>query len=164
VTRRIHVHGEALKPAAATKNLGKTSFVKEVLFDNPQANTTAVNEAWSAAGTDGAISATLVNKMRAQLGLTGNLRAQPGNTKSVPTSKSATRDKKQGKKAKGKTLGASTETTRAEGSSRRMPRNQALVQVEGEIDRLLFLVMNLGGLTEVEDALRESRRRLYRAL
>jgi hypothetical protein len=151
-------------PVAAPKNLGKTSFVKEVLFDNPQANPTAVNEAWTAAGMDGTISPTLVNKMRSELGLTGNLRARHGKTKAVAHSKPVSRDKKHGSKFRVNTLAASMETTRAEGSSRRMPRTQALVQVETEIDRLLFLVMNLGGLTEVEDSLRESRRRLYRAL
>ena len=151
-------------PAAATKNLGKTSFVKEILFDNPQANPTAVNEAWAAAGMEGTISPTLVNKMRAELGLAGNLRARPGQTKAVATSKSASRDKKHGGKTKGKSRAASMDTTKAEGSSRRMPRTQALVQVEAEIDRLLFLVMNFGGLTDVEDSLRESRRRLYRSL
>ena len=65
-------------PVAATKSLGKTSFVKEILFDNPQANPTAVNEAWTAAGMDGTISPTLVNKMRSELGLAGNLRVGPG--------------------------------------------------------------------------------------
>jgi hypothetical protein len=151
-------------PAAATKNLGKTSFVKEVLFDNPQANPTAVNEAWTAAGMDGTISPTLVNKMRAELGLAGNLRPQPDKTKAVGSSKSATRDKKHGKKAPAKTRTSGMESTKAESFSRRMPRTQALVRIETEIDRLLFQVMNLGGLTDVEDSLRESRRRLYKSM
>jgi hypothetical protein len=151
-------------PVAATKSLGKTSFVKEILFDNPQANPTAVNEAWTAAGMEGTISPTLVNKMRSELGLAGNLRVGPGQTKAVATSKPASRDKKKsGGKAKGKSRAANVDTTKAEGSGRRMPRTQALVQVEAEIDRLLFLVMKIGGLTDVEDSLRESRRRLYRA-
>jgi hypothetical protein len=150
-------------PVAATKSLGKTSFVKEILFDNPQANPTAVNEAWTAAGMEGTISPTLVNKMRSELGLAGNLRVGPGQTKAVATSKPASRDKKSGSKAKGKSRAANMDTTKAEGSGRQMPRTQALVQVEAEIDRLLFLVMKIGGLTDVEDSLRESRRRLYRA-
>jgi hypothetical protein len=150
-------------PVSATKSLGKTSFVKEILFDNPQANPTAVNEAWTAAGMEGTISPTLVNKMRSELGLAGNLRVGPGQTKAVATSKPASRDKKSGGKAKGKSRAANMDTTKAEGSGRQMPRTQALVQVEAEIDRLLFLVMKIGGLTDVEDSLRESRRRLYRA-
>ena len=151
-------------PAAATKNLGKTSFVKEVLFDNPQANPTAVNEAWTAAGMDGTISPTLVNKLRAELGLAGNLRPQPNKTKAVGSSKSAAGDKKHGKKEMANTRTSGMESTKAESFSRRMPRTQALVRIETEIDRLLFQVMNLGGLTDVEDSLRESRRRLYKSM
>jgi hypothetical protein len=59
--------------ATATRSLGKTGFVKEVLNDNPQATTKAVNEAWKAAGFEGTIGPTLVTKMRSQLGLTGNI-------------------------------------------------------------------------------------------
>jgi hypothetical protein len=152
-------------PVAATKSLGKTSFVKEILFDNPQANPTAVNEAWTAAGMEGTISPTLVNQMRSELGLAGNLRVGPGQTKAVATSKPASRDKKKsGGKAKGKSRAANMDSTKGEGSSRSMLRARALVQVEAEIDRLLFMVMKIGGLTDVEDSLRESRRRLYRTL
>ena len=151
-------------PAAATKSLGKTTFVKEILFDNPQANPTVVNEAWTAAGMVGTISSTLVNKMRAKMGLAGNIRNRNEKAKAAATSKSTNRDKKHGRKTNGKTLTASMKTSKGENSNRRFPRNQALIQIEAEIDRLLFLVMNLGGLTDVEDSLRESRRRLYKAL
>ena len=57
-----------------TANTGKTEFVKEVLGKNPHANPKTVNDQWKAAGQDGTISATLVNKLRASLGLAGNLR------------------------------------------------------------------------------------------
>ncbi len=40
-------------PATKTRDQGKTSFVKELLIDNPKANTKAVNDAWSKAGMDG---------------------------------------------------------------------------------------------------------------
>ena len=43
---------------------GKTSFVKEFLNDHPQGTTKTVNEAWQAAGFEGTISPTLVNKTR----------------------------------------------------------------------------------------------------
>src|SRR5271165_362185 len=46
---------------------GKTSFVKDFLNANPQGNTKAVNEAWQAAGFEGTISPTLVNKTRVKL-------------------------------------------------------------------------------------------------
>jgi hypothetical protein len=63
--------------ATATRDQGKTSFVKEFLNKNPQGNVQAVNQAWAAAGKDGTIGSTLINKMRSQMGLTGNLRAKP---------------------------------------------------------------------------------------
>jgi hypothetical protein len=64
--------------ATTTRNLGKTGFVKEVLNDNPQATTKAVNQAWKAAGFEGTIGPTLVTKMRSEMGLTGNIRKRPG--------------------------------------------------------------------------------------
>src|SRR5271157_191270 len=60
-------------PRTATPTPGKTSFVKEFLNANPQGNTKAVNEAWQAAGFEGTISPTLVNKTRVKMNLTGNL-------------------------------------------------------------------------------------------
>ena len=63
-------------PATATRNQGKSNFVREVLNDNPQANAAAVNEAWRAAGRPGRISAGLVNNLRFRLGLSGNLRGR----------------------------------------------------------------------------------------
>src|SRR5271157_6516147 len=82
----------------ATESQGKTSFVKEFLHDNPQANTKAVNEAWQAAGFDGTISPTLVNKTRVKL--TGNLR---GNFKTAAKEKSAPRLPKTATATPGKT-------------------------------------------------------------
>src|SRR6476620_5180239 len=60
-------------PTTMTRSLGKTGFIKEVLNDNPQAGTRAVNEAWKAAGFEGTIGPTLVTKMRSEMGLTGNI-------------------------------------------------------------------------------------------
>ncbi|MHC5544295.1 hypothetical protein ACYOEI_39205, partial [Singulisphaera rosea] len=54
----------------------KTDFLKEFLQRNPKANPKIVNEAWELAGHDGAISGTLVHKIRAELGFAGNLRAR----------------------------------------------------------------------------------------
>ena len=73
----------ATKMSKTASSPGKTMFVKEFLNDHPQGNVDAVNEAWQAAGFDGTISKTVVDKMRASLGLTGNLR---GNTKKSKTS------------------------------------------------------------------------------
>jgi len=45
--------------ATTTRNQSKSAFIKELLFDNPKANVTAVNEAWRAGVMDGKISDSL---------------------------------------------------------------------------------------------------------
>lgn len=146
-------------PTAKTRDQGKTSFVKELLIDHPMANTKAVNEAWSAAGMEGTISETLVNKTRSHMGLAGNLRGKR-RTKSeaAASTKRAYNGKKRGRKPKHETVAI------AEGKAAQTgARNDRLVELEADLDRLLFRVMNVGELAEVENALREARRRLYGA-
>jgi hypothetical protein len=128
---------------------GKTMFVKEFLNDHPQGNVDAVNEAWQAAGFDGTISPTLVNKTRALLGLTGNIR---GNTKK---SKSLVTGKKQIPRR---------ESTAVVNGKARGSRSAILEDIEADIDRLIFKAMAIGDLTEIEDSLRRARRLLYGAL
>jgi hypothetical protein len=47
---------------------------------------------------------------------------------------------------------------------RRSNRSLALDELEAEIDRLIFKVMGIGDLTEIEESLRQARRGLYRTL
>ena len=54
------------KPKTITATPGKTSFVKQFLNDHPDGTTKTVNEAWQAAGFEGTISPTLVNKTRGE--------------------------------------------------------------------------------------------------
>jgi hypothetical protein len=63
-------------PRTATATPSKTSFVKEFLNSHPQSNVKAVNEAWGAAGYEGTISKSVVDKARARMGLAGNLRGR----------------------------------------------------------------------------------------
>jgi hypothetical protein len=53
---------------------GKSAFVGDVLTKDHQANTEAVNRAWTKAGHEGTISESLVNKIRSRMGLTGQQR------------------------------------------------------------------------------------------
>jgi hypothetical protein len=146
----------AAKPKTDTKSSkvvsspGKTMFVKEFLNDHPQSNVAAVSEAWQAAGFDGTISPTLVNKMRASLGLTGNLREKTKNSNTSPTSKKRAEPRK--------------ETTAAADEKPRVNRSTVLSDMEVDIDRLMFKAMGIGDLTEIEDTLRQVRRLLYGAL
>lgn len=150
----------ANKPREAPETLGKTSFVKEFLNDNPQGNTTAVNDAWTKAGMKGTISPTLVNKTRALLGLTGNLR---GKSKTRATAKATTTGKRRGRPPK-ETITAVNGKPAGQPRGRMSDRTSALLDVEAEIDRLIFTVMGIGNLTEIETTLREARRLVYGAL
>ncbi len=132
--------------STAAKSPGKTSFVKEVLLDDPRANHKAVNEAWTAAGMNGTISAALVNKMRARLGLTGNLRGKA---------------KKAAVKKRGRQPASAFPAVRVDSKVRPGTRAQALIDLEAEIDRLIFKVMGMGGLADVAETLRSARRLLY---
>jgi len=149
----------AVKGKSASKlsrpvvNPGKTMFVKEFLNDHPQGNVDAVNAAWQAAGFDGTISDTLVNKMRASLGLTGNIRANSKKHKTGVTGKTRESPRQQ-------TTAAVNVQPRGSNSARTVVLND----LEADIDRLLFKVMGMGDLTEIEDSLRRARRLLYGAL
>ncbi len=139
-------------PKTATATPGKTSFLKEFLHDNPQGNVKAVNEAWQAAGFDGTISTALVYKVRASLGLTGNLSGKTKKSKAKATST-------------GKKLGRPRKEPMApvtgQPRGRKSARTLALTELEADIDRLIFKVMGVGDLTQIEDSLRQTRRQLY---
>ena len=140
-------------PKTATATPGKTSFLKEFLHDNPQGNVKAANEAWQAAGYGGTISETLVYKTRASLGLTGNL---SGRTKAAAEGKATSTGKKLGRPRK-----ESTAPVTGQPRGRKSNRSLALTELEADIDRLIFKVMGVGDLSEIEDSLRQARRLLY---
>ena len=144
-------------PRAGTQSPGKTSFVKEFLHDNPEGNTAAVNEAWRSAGMKGGISSTLVNKTRSALGLSGNLRGKRSAKQASAGDKPAYTGKKRGRKPKNAAMSASLV---GKADAARVKPGQ-LAELETDLDMLLFKVMKLGGLTEFENALRETRRLLY---
>ncbi len=149
---------------------GKTSFVKEYLNDHPTANPKAVNVAWTEAGMSGSLSASLVNKMRSSMGLTGNLRSKSRKSKSAKKSSTSSRlsssslplqsssdaapVKRRGRPAKVTVVGSERLTMN--------PRSSQIAAVEADLDRLLFSVMSLGKLTRLEESLREARRVLYK--
>lgn len=147
----------------AVKAEGKTDFARQVLVKNPHANAKAVNTAWNDAGNAGGISTTLVQKIRAELGLTGNIR--PG-VKASGTNGSAKPAKPKGRRPgrpKGTTSARSNGSHATSSVSPRVgssSRAHILEELEGDVDRLLFKVMGVGGLSEVEDALRKARRLL----
>jgi hypothetical protein len=143
------------------RDQGKTAFIKKVLFDDEYANAARINELWAENGQEGSISVSLVNKMRSEMGLTGNLRRGPKSS----VKKSYT-GKKRGRKPKSEQAeaAAAPENGATPSFRGRNARLNRLVDVETDIDRLLFKVMAVDGLTDVEDALRQARRVLYRVI
>jgi len=131
------------KAPSTTAIPSRSSFVREFLNDNPQGNFTAINEAWKKARMPGTISTALVNKIRSDLGLSGNLRGKPTATR-LRSSEKTTVTRKPAVQPRGRTT--------------------LLMAVEEEIDRLIFTVMGIGNLHEVETILREARRTVYRAM
>ena len=152
----------------------KSKYATDYLLKNPFANAKAVSDAWKAAGKTGTISGTLVNKLRSSLGLAGNLRPRRkkgnGSTAGIPAVYTG---KKRGRKPKNTTSSVVTFPTHSNGrKSGRAPGNvepantatinlSAFDEIEADIDRLLFKVMRLGGMSALEDGLRKARRLLY---
>ncbi len=149
----------AKKPKTVTATPGKTMFVKEFLNDHPEGNGNDVNDAWTAAGFEGTISRTLVDKTRALLGLTGNLRGKTRKSKASATEKAPYTGKKRGRKPK-----ETTTVVNGQPRGRKSNRSLALNELEADIDRLIFKVMGIGDLTQIEESLRQARRVLYGAL
>ncbi len=164
----------ATKTVAPKHN--KSEFAKDVLTRNPHANATAVNDAWTKGGKQGQISATLVNKLRATMGLTGNLRAKRKKTGAPSAAKlhsgpkalvRSSRPESTGRAGVGHSGSNGKGVEHASVSAglaiqRAVPFN-TLHELEADIDRLIFRVMALGGSPPIEDALRQARRLLYGA-
>jgi hypothetical protein len=139
-----------------------------VLQDNPHANAKAVRDAWTAAGHSGSVSQTLVNKQRSAMGLAGNLKGgRPKGSGSAASAKPAYTGKKRGRKPKSAGVNGHPAPSNggAYGASRPKTggRQTQLTQIEADLDRLLFRVMHIGGLEDIEDSLRRTRRLLYQA-
>jgi hypothetical protein len=156
---------------ASAKGPKKTDFVRRFVKKNRTANRKAVEEAWRDAGNEGPISSGLVSNLRRELGLTGNKRggSEPtvGNgaaespKATARASKLGTSASKQNGKAPFQNNG-----TQAPPTTKREPqsgnRDGVLAEIEADIDRLIFKLMSMGGMDDIEEGLRGVRRLLYR--
>ena len=122
------------------KGPNKSAFVRDFIQKNPKANRKAVEEAWLAAGHEGVISSALVSNLRSRLGLMG-------------------KERRRG--AKGRASKTIAEPT-LEREPRTAGRDRVLNEIEGDIDHLIFKLIALSGMEEIEDELRKVRRLLYR--
>lgn len=153
-------------PTGGVRNEGKSQFVKDVLKRNPFANAQAVNEEWGKSGKSGTISSTLVNKLRSAEGYAGNLRSgRKPSLKAKLATKVIHLGKKRGRKPR--SIMAPAPALRADAHAVVRTRTAAQArdfdQIEADLDRLLFKVMELEGLSAVESELRKARRLLFSA-
>ncbi|WP_169977551.1 hypothetical protein [Tautonia rosea] len=154
--------------------VSKTSFVRGYLGDHPKAGFRAVNQAWNEAGHEGSISETLVHRMRAKLGLSGNLRtnrpSKPASAAVSPPQPNAETSPLRPKKARrnrprktstspARTASEPTPTPSTTAARPSIASSKALpaASLEAEFDRLLFQVIDQG-MPEVEEAIRTARR------
>jgi hypothetical protein len=144
------------KPEAASMrggNQGKSAFVTEHLQQNPHATDDEINEAWASAGNEGGISGSLIYKIR---------------TKERLTRKRGIKGRGAGKMGRAKSslegTGADQTPEPVAGTpkplARRANRGRIIEEFEGDIDRLIFKLMAVGGMETIEDELRKVRRRL----
>jgi hypothetical protein len=166
------------------RDQGKSAFVGDVLTKDNQANTEAVNRAWTKAGHAGTISESLVNQIRSRMGLTGQPRpgarvpesAGSAEPPAAPATRQRTGPKRVGgpSPAKGDERPVPQVTESEAGPQGAEPqgsrsqsggddRTRVLTRLEGQIDGMLFEIKVAGGLPEFEEALRRARRILARS-
>jgi len=152
---------------------GKYEFLEQMLRQDSSINLEEVNQAWKSSGHEGTISQSYLGKVKAELGLTrprGKSEADKGRGRE-PASEPAPKRRRpdqQPAESRGARAGAerstaaSASTAADEGEAE--DRDRALEELEAELDRLLFQVMEMGGLEEVVQELRRVRRLISRTI
>ena len=146
---------------------GKLDFVRQMLEQDRNANEAKVNEAWEAAGQSGTISRSSVGKVRAEMGLTNKRRSPKKAEAQAGTGRRPGRPKARPGRRGGRIAAEAVPASRGNGVMSDAPadapaadRGRTIQDLEGDLDRILFQVMGLGGLAEVEELIRRSRRLL----
>lgn len=148
-------------PAVATRNQGKSMFIKEELNDNPSASAEAINTAWRAAGFSGTISSSLISNVRTRMKL-GIRRGHKGGRRAGASGTARTAPV--AGKRRGRPPGQAAPGGNGQTPALSRGRERELMSLEVEIDRVLIKVVEIGALPEVEDALRKVRRQVYAGL
>ncbi|MBX6312107.1 MAG: hypothetical protein IRY99_04190 [Isosphaeraceae bacterium] len=130
----------------------KSAFIEEQLRRNSHATEKEINQAWKEAGYEGSISGTLVYRIKDRLGLTGKHRSSGRR----PRMKTAARREPAAEPSR-EAAPATEPMARGKGQGR------VLDELEADLDNLIFRLKGLGGLEEVEEALRRARRLLVRS-
>jgi len=140
-------------------NQGKTPFTREQLEKNSTADADSISEAWQKSGHDGTISASLVYKIKTEMGLTG--RGKPGRP---PKSAAAglKRSKPRGRPRKNPLPLPAAEGRRVvtRVTAQAHDEDAVLDDLEDAIDDLIGKIKQVGEHTEAVRALRKARRLL----
>jgi hypothetical protein len=150
--------------ATTGKGQNKSTFLLDLLKRNPQTTFAQAEEAWKAAGNEGTVSSSSFYNAKTALGKPAN-GAFTASGKGRPAAKSMAKSP-----AKATTIwraakpeetadGPRASAGRPKASSMR-DQGPVLDAVEGEIDELIFKLKGLGGVPDVEEALRRARRML----
>jgi len=152
--------------ATAGKTQNKSEFVLELLRSNPKAKEKDAVAAWKQAGNEGSVSSSaFYSAKRTLLGGSDAPASAAGKTKpkSAPKGPKGKRKSEPVRATSGGPNGQSPqqETVKAVGVNKAEDRSRRLDAVEGGIDDLIFTLKEMGGVPEVEEALRAARRLLY---
>jgi hypothetical protein len=138
--------------ASTGKGQTKTAFLAEQFQKNPKVSEKEAIDAWKAAGNEGTISPSSFYNAKVAFNKGGT-----GAT-AAPSPKVQTKVSK-GSVPKTTTTQSSARSTAPEPKVKGVePSTQVLDEVEGGIDDLIFRLKEVGGVPDVEAALRQARR------
>jgi hypothetical protein len=147
---------------------GKLDFVRKILEQNRDANEKVVNQAWQEAGNEGTISRSAVGKVRALMGLTSGKRAPRKEAKAAAGTAKKTDTQSKAAKPRDESPALGNGTTAPMARPHTQPAETSEVragvfdELESDLDRVLFRVMSIGNMPEVERLIRHCRRIVIR--
>jgi len=143
--------------AIAGNGRNKSAFLSDLLQKSPGINEQGAVEAWKKAGNEGTISSSLYYTTKATL----KRKAAGGTGDAAGPAGAAPR--KSGPKAPAPKAVGKTAAPDREWKAKTDDRERMLTDVEGDIDRIIFKLMVLGGMERIEDELRSVRRTVTRS-
>jgi hypothetical protein len=153
---------------------GKLDFVRKILEQNRDANEKIVNQAWQEAGNEGKISRSAVGKVRALMGLTSERRTTRKEAETATGRAKMTRSRAKAAKSRDEAPASGNGAAASTAVSHEQPaessdltatsevRAGVLDELESDLDRVLFRVMSIGNMPEVERLIRYCRRIVIR--
>ena len=149
--------------AITGKSPNKSAFLRDLFRKDPGVNLKDAEKAWTEAGNDGPISSSSFYNARNELkkGTGTTAAADKPKPKPAPKGPKAKKSTDPGQAAPPEVNGQAP-TQASVASSRTPDSSRVFDEVEDGIDDLIFKLKGLGGVPEVQEALRAARRMLGR--